>query len=267
MGVVEKYYDENAEDEWFRLERHKIEFEITKRYLNEYVKKGDSVLDVGGGPGRYSMYLAEKGCKVHLLDLSSKNLEFAKNKSVELNIPIEEFFHADVLHMSKKVKGQYDVILCMGPLYHLPEEEDRINAIKNCLSHLKPGGVLLVSFISAYAPVIDILKKYPEAIRGRKEILLGYLKDGTNIVGPENQGFTNAYFMNPHQIIPFMNQFDLIEKTITGVEGISAQSEGRINSLNESDYREWIELIYETSKDPITWGACEHFLYIGQKKI
>ncbi|MBN2853338.1 MAG: class I SAM-dependent methyltransferase [Clostridia bacterium] len=266
MGTVEKYYDDNTEAEWMRLERHKIEFDITKRYLDEYVKTGTRVLDIGGGPGRYSLYLSLKGCHVHLLDLSSKNLEYAKNKATELKIDIEKYFHADALHLSDKVNEQYDVILCMGPIYHLPEEADRIKVMKNCIHHLKPGGILIVSFISAYAPIIDILKKYPEAIRGYKETLLSYLKDGRNIVSPENQGFTNAYFMNPNQMASFMSQFDLVQKVLTGIEGISAQSEEKINALEETDYQEWIDLIYETSKDPLTWGACEHFLYIGQKK-
>lgn len=72
IEIVKKFYDETVDYEWERLERHKVEFELTKRYLNRYIKPGDKVLDLGGGPGRYSLYLAELGCAVTLADLSEK---------------------------------------------------------------------------------------------------------------------------------------------------------------------------------------------------
>lgn len=50
---VEKFYEDY--DEWSRLERHKIEFEITKKYLDKYIAQESRILDIGGGPGRYSM--------------------------------------------------------------------------------------------------------------------------------------------------------------------------------------------------------------------
>ncbi len=49
-----RYYDREY-DEWSRLERHKIEFDITKRYLDEYVSGTNlKVFDIGGA-GRAAM--------------------------------------------------------------------------------------------------------------------------------------------------------------------------------------------------------------------
>jgi len=72
MNEVESWYD-NAYEEWNRLERHKVEFDITKKFLDQYIV-GDNleIFDIGGGPGRYALYLAEKGHKLTLLDLSKK---------------------------------------------------------------------------------------------------------------------------------------------------------------------------------------------------
>lgn len=55
LNRVEKYY--YGYDEWGRLERHRVEFELTKRALDRYISPNSSVIDVGGGPGRYSIYL------------------------------------------------------------------------------------------------------------------------------------------------------------------------------------------------------------------
>ena len=60
VDIVEKFYDDNIEMEWNRLNGFKFEFEITKIMLKKYMNKG-TVLDIGGGPGRYSLYLASMG--------------------------------------------------------------------------------------------------------------------------------------------------------------------------------------------------------------
>lgn len=101
MNKVEHQYDKEY-DEWERLERHKIEFDITKRYLDEYII-GDNleIFDIGGGPGRYSIYLAEKGHKVSLLDLSKRNIEVAKEKSREKNITLEAYIHGNALELDQ----------------------------------------------------------------------------------------------------------------------------------------------------------------------
>ncbi len=48
--VVRKYYDGNPAHEWERMTRHPFEFEINMRFLKRYLRPGQRVLDVGGGP-------------------------------------------------------------------------------------------------------------------------------------------------------------------------------------------------------------------------
>ncbi len=58
ISEVKKYYDENTQLEWKRMERHPFEFIFTTYMIDQYVKPGDRILDIGGGPGRYSIYYA-----------------------------------------------------------------------------------------------------------------------------------------------------------------------------------------------------------------
>ncbi|MGV8146695.1 MAG: class I SAM-dependent methyltransferase [Alkaliphilus sp.] len=265
MSIVEKFYNENANYEWERLNHHKVEFDITKRYLNDYIMSSSKILDVGGGPGRYSIFLATQGHEVTLLDLSNENIKLGIEKAKEANVEIKEFIHGNALNLSEDVEGVFDVVLCMGPLYHFTEEADRVKVIQECMKKLKLGGLLFVAFISAYAPIIDYIKNCAEDIIGEKENLLKYLDDGRNVVNEERPGFTTAYFINPSEIESFMSQFELEKKVITGVEGLFAQSEEKTNSLSKEAYKEWLDLIYKTSTNPITWASCEHFLYVGRK--
>ncbi|RRJ28265.1 class I SAM-dependent methyltransferase [Halocatena pleomorpha] len=87
----ETYYDEYGEQEWERLDRdffhrlewerldrdffHRLEWEGTVDQLDTHLPPSDPhhsphVLDVGGGAGRYSIWLARRGYTVTLVDLS-----------------------------------------------------------------------------------------------------------------------------------------------------------------------------------------------------
>ena len=259
MKEIELWYDEKY-DEWERLGRHKIEFDITKRYLDEYLTGENlEIFDIGGGPGRYSIYLAEKGHRVSLLDLSNRNIEVAKEKSAERGILLEDYIHGNALELNK-YEQKYDVILLMGPLYHLIKESDRRDALEGALRLLKPNGIIVASFISNYAPIQDYLKGV-HPIESVDE-LMGYLKIGEN---QADKGFTTAYFTDYKEAKDLMNSFGLTEIAFASVENILGSKEVEINSLEENEYTKWLELGYQLSQDENLMGTSEHFLYIGRK--
>lgn len=107
--------------------------------LDIYIKPGDSVLDIGGGPGRYSLYFAQKGCDVTLLDLSENNVAFAKKKAAEAGVKITAY-SGNALDADKIISGIFDHVMLMRPMYHLLDEEDRVCAVNSALKLLKTGG-------------------------------------------------------------------------------------------------------------------------------
>jgi S-adenosylmethionine-dependent methyltransferase len=265
MSKVEKFYDENVEQEWGRLDRHLLEYGHTIRLLERFVPPGARVLDVGGGPGRYSFHLAEEGRAVTLCDLSAGNVAFARAHAQSTGINLAGMFQANVLDLDAHTVGQFDVVLCMGPLYHLLEEEQRARAIENCLSVLRPNGVLFVAFISAWAPLIETMRNRPAEIIGIKDRLLGYLDDGRNREGADNPGFTDAYFIRPDAIEPFMARFPLQKLTLTGTEGLAHPTAAGIYEAGERAVAAAIDIAERTGEDPQTWASCDHFLYVGRK--
>jgi len=260
MNVIENYYD-NIYDEWERLDRHKLEFDITKRYLDKYIiGQSLEVFDIGGGPGRYSFYLAEKGHKVSLLDLSSRNIEVAKEKAKEFNVGLKEYIYGNALEL-EKYEQKYDVILLMGPLYHLVKEDQRKLAVEGALRLLKPGGIIFATFISNYAPIQDALKYFYE-INDIQDVLR-YLKSGEN--RPE-EGFTSAYFSSPSEAKSLMSSYYIKELVFASVENILGSKEKELYSLSDEQYKKWIEIGFRLSTDKNLIGTGEHFLYIGQKE-
>jgi S-adenosylmethionine-dependent methyltransferase len=85
MKTVERYYNTDPVTEWERCDRHPTEFAVTFRILDEYLPLPPAAnLDNGGGPGRYSIGLTQRGYDVTLLDLSEENLVLAWKKPPRL---------------------------------------------------------------------------------------------------------------------------------------------------------------------------------------
>ncbi len=265
MNKVQAFYDANVEHEWDRLTRDKLEFGVTCRILDQFVPQGARVLDVGGGPGRYSFRLAEARHEVTLYDLSAGNIEFARQHARESGISLKACIQGNVLDLGGRGLGPLDVVLCMGPLYHLLEESQRAMAVQACLHALRPGGLLFVTFISSFAPLLEAMRNRPAEIAPLKDRLLGYLADGRLVMPQGEQGFTDAFFFRPDAIAPFMAAFPLEPLLLTAVEGLPSQTENSIYAQEPAVLEAALDIVERTGSDPLTWGASDHFLYVGRK--
>ncbi len=178
-----------------------------------------------------------------------------------------ECIKGNALDLDKIMKGRengFDAVLCMGPMYHLLEERQRVDVINKCLKLLKSNGSLIVSFISAYAALLDCLKNYPQEVNNLKESFLAYLKDG-RYYSSNDQGFTDAYFIHPLSIKNFFIQFGLEPLYLGAVEGPGCLVEDKIMQLDEQAFQSWLDVFGRVSEDPVILGSCEHLLYTGRK--
>ncbi len=149
--TVRRFYNQHPYYEWRRLDRHPIEFLITKNQLERYIQAGETVLGLGGGPGRYALWLAERGCQVTLMGLGDVHIDFAREKAEAMSLPLEAL-QGDILDAPELLKGrQFDHVLVMGPLYHLLEETERQTAMRNALALTKPGGRVYASFLLLFS--------------------------------------------------------------------------------------------------------------------
>src|SRR5262249_3295711 len=120
------------------------------------------VLDVGGGPGRYSIALARQGYSVTLYDLSQRCLELAEQNAKELGAELSAIVKGNALSLRDFADGTFDVVLLMGPLYHLLNENQRRQAVSEARRVLKPSGTVFATVITRYAPARWSAKNEPE---------------------------------------------------------------------------------------------------------
>ncbi|MHC1694165.1 MAG: class I SAM-dependent methyltransferase [Eubacteriales bacterium] len=257
--IVREYYNGCTDGEWTRLERHSAEFELNLRFMSRYIKPGDRVLDVGGGP---SLWLAGLGCEVTLLDLSERNVSFALDMAKREGLTIRAL-QGDARYAQSLVDGDFDHVLCMGPLYHLLSEQDRALAVSSCLSKLKTGGTFSASFISSFAGVIYWMKYLPEGlVRPDEQKFIECVVNGTDYSG---DAFTLAHFATPSSIRRLMDNAGLQKLHFLGSEGIIAPQETQIYAQSPEVVEKWLWLSEKLCEREEYLAYSEHFLYIGRK--
>lgn len=266
IEAVRRHYDNDPESEWARLERHPFEFILTTWMMDKYIRPGDSVLDIGGGPGRYSIHFAKKGCSVTLAELSEGNVRLAKQKAAEAGVELTAHT-VNCLELEKLGLGQFDHVFLMGPLYHLPDEAGRVQAVETALKHLKPGGKLYVSFILLFAGVIYDLQNagyiVDDCRNPAAQLLMDAVSEGRDYGGP---AFTTAYFYHQRNILPFMERFGLKKLHFFGQEGILAPNYRDILARDRAETDTWIALAKKYLEVPELLSWSEHAMYIGQKR-
>lgn len=261
-NVVETFYDQTVEQEWLRLERHPFEFAVNRSYMDRYIQPGDRVLDIGGGPGRYSLYLAEKGCQVTLLDLSGENIRFAQNKAEERGLKIQAV-QADARKASQAVEGDFDHVLLMGPLYHLLTLEDRHQAVKEALACLKTGGTFFASFIQMNAGLTYIGVNGPETILDpSNDIFLDNMKQEESYAGP---AFTDAYFAQRTEAEELFRIYPLQKLHMLGSEGVASPFEPGILEQSPQVRERWLDVCLGLCEQTQLISFSEHLMYVGRK--
>src|SRR6266540_4073174 len=124
------FYDEYGEREWTRFEDGRTpapSLDVHLEHLRRYVRAGDRVLDVGAGPGRFTIELARRGADVVVADISPGQLELNKERvaAAGLEERVVERSVADVLDLSHWEDGSFDATVCFGgPLSYVVDRAE-----------------------------------------------------------------------------------------------------------------------------------------------
>lgn len=84
MSDLVAIYEAGDEDVRMVTASNRVEWERTLELLERWLPPASArVLDIGGGPGRYAAWLAERGYTVQLLDPVPKHVRQARARGVE----------------------------------------------------------------------------------------------------------------------------------------------------------------------------------------
>ncbi|MTH53523.1 methyltransferase domain-containing protein [Bacillus mangrovi] len=267
MSKVISYY--NQFDEWGRLEREPVEFLINWHYIQNYLPENGTVLDNGAGPGKYSMELARAGFRVTLADLTPKFADLAKEKAQEFGLTsqFDDFLAADARNLSMLKDNQFDVSLMLGPLYHLQEEQDRIQAVRELRRVTKKGGVVFAAFMPRARHMLTALQ-HPENWQPLDKVNSIEQFSETGCFHHANDGrFTNAYYFNIEEITPFMESQGFESLQLIGSNpGAILTGDSWSYWRGRGEEEQVIQMLIDQAADPYLLGISPHLLYIGRKR-
>ena len=245
-----------------------LEFVRTQVLLERYLPPPPAVLaDVGGGPGRYAVWLAERGYRVHLVDAVPLHIEQAL-AAARLR-PAATLAGAEVgdARALRLPDASVHAVLLLGPLYHLPDRADRLRALAEARRVCRPGGIVIAAAISRFASTLDGLRGgYLEdpafAAVAAADLQHGLHRNPTG----EAAYFTTAYFHRPEDLAAECSEAGLAHQVTLAVEGAAWLLSDLDTRLADAGRRAaLLGALDALESEPALLGVSAHLLAVARR--
>ena len=251
--LVQEIYRRSDEDSRLRRSRAaRVEFLTNVRYIERYLTPGSKILDIGAGAGEYSLYFSRRGYAVSALELADRNLEAFRRKLTPGDTV--DLAQGNALDLSRYENDSFDIVLVLGPLYHLHRQEDKLRCIAEAKRVCKPSGKLFFAFIANDMVILTMFQEVPDYF----------------IAGDYNkETFRCDDF--PFVFHTVDASRDLLKKggvTIlheVASDGVSELMHDRINAMDDASYSQYLRYHAYICEKPEHLGASNHLLFVGKK--
>lgn len=263
----ERYYDEFGEGEWERLDKNpvaRLEYENTVSILNTHLPQDGRVLDAGGGPGRYSIWLAERGYEVEHVDLSSEQVQIARDKADEQGVDERVTCQKGDIRDLSFDDGYFDAVCCLGgPLSHIMCADERANATSELRRVAKSDTPVFVSVIGRLASVKYGIR---HGLDVHPEILPEVAKSGDYtqklLDGVEGEGWAECHFFRATEFESLLESADLSVEQLVGLEGLASVMQPELEDASEEAVNAVREVFQILQNDQSVADVSEHMLAV-----
>ncbi len=254
---LQAYYDRGDERDRLTSAKGALELERTQEIVLRALPPAPAVIaDVGGGPGRYAIWLADLGYTVRHRDLMTSHVgQLAALARSGIETAVGDARSLDL------ADDAVDAALLLGPLYHLRERADRIQALRETARIVRPGGVVFAAVISRWAPRLDgllALRLYAELPH---LIDLVVHCEATGDLQPAHVGGFSAYTHRPEELLSELADAGLEPVDLVGVEGMplsSADTEARRG--DPTDWSVLLDSARALERVPEVMGLSSHLI-------
>lgn len=123
-----------------------LEFHYTKKHLEGFINKTDRVLEVGCAAGYYGFHYTDICNEYVGIDLFPPHIELFNERIRERGLTNVSCEVGDAINLDNIPDNSFDVVLHLGPMYHLPKDE-RVLAFKEAARVCKKGGIIAFAYI------------------------------------------------------------------------------------------------------------------------
>jgi ubiquinone/menaquinone biosynthesis C-methylase UbiE len=265
--TVAEYYQRWPEEDRLEQGPFILEQVRTREVIERHARRPPAtVLDVGGAAGAYALWLADAGYAVHLIDPVPRLVAEAERRSGARSHPLASCGVGDARALPFPDHSA-EIVLLLGPLYHLTEASDRARALGEARRALKPGGQLFAAAISRWASALDGLSRDLFQDPRFATIVERDLREGQHRNPTERADyFTTAYFHHPNELRAEVSSSGLTLEGLYGLEGpgwlLSDVSERLADPRRRSDLFRVARLL---ESEPAMLGVSAHLLAVARK--
>lgn len=261
---VIKYYENYREEDRITTNNaRRIEFLTTVNRFDQLFKDSLNILDCAAGTGAYAFYLADKGHKVTATDITPRHIKYIdehlKNKSYTMNTSV-----LDATDMSCFSDETFDVVLNMGPFYHLTNEELRKKCFEESLRVLKKDGYLITAYIPRlYLNQMIVMSddKYLD------KNLLNQIKDTGILKHDDPKCFwTDTYYSSYDEMQDLYKKYKLKIKEHFAQDGLTPLFHKKADHWNDEQFEIWFNYHLSICSNKSIIDMSNHVIIVGQKK-
>jgi SAM-dependent methyltransferase len=259
---VVAYYESEVEVERLAFGLGLLELERTKELLARFLPERARVADVGGATGRYAAWLVDRGHRVELVDPVPLHVEHARREAGEP--PRFGVHEADARELPFP-DDSFDAVLLLGPLYHLGERDDRLQALREAARVCRPGGVLCAAAISRVAPLLGIIREGRIADEETFRNVSEEVRTGRR-VPPERRTmpFPDAFFHRPEELAAELEDAGFAVEGVYGVEGPGWLLRP-FDAIDDATFERVLRAAREHERDPALVAVSAHLLAVATR--
>lgn len=266
--AIRAYYDRAPEESRLEVGAFRLEEARTRELIARHaLAPPAAVLDIGGAAGAYAFWLAELGYEVRLLDAVPRLVAIARARNEQAAHPLASCAVGDARAVPESNESA-DVVLLLGPLYHLIDAQDRKRALTEAARVLRPNGVLIAAGISRWASALDGLSRNVlgdsdfARIVGR-DLLDGHHRNPTDRL----DYFTTAYFHRPEDLRAEVSEAGFDVAGLYGVEGPGWILPDFMERWNDEHARnDLLHLARVLESEPAMIGSSAHLIVAATKR-
>ena len=251
------YSDASREDRRLAASRAGfLEFHYTIGLAGEYINHDTSVVEIGCGTGYYGVRLADK-CKEYVgIDLSPECIAAFNREIRSCQLSNVKAIVGDAVRLDEIENCRFDVVMALGPMYHLPPDE-RDLVFSECKRICRDGGIIIFAYankVGAYVRgCLEFPGKYPD-----KQLSHSVLVEG---MSDEMPGL--FYMTMPEEMEAQAKLNGLSVLRHAGVDFVF--DEKSINAMNDEQFEAWMDICDYMSDSPTCSGLSNHAIMICQK--
>jgi SAM-dependent methyltransferase len=265
--AIADFYHRTPEEDRLEQGPFLLEQLRTREVIGQHIPRPPAtVFDVGGAAGAYALWLADAGYAVHLIDPVPRLVAEAQRRSATRSPSLASCTVGDARALDF-ADGSADVVLLLGPLYHLTEAADRARALSEARRVLKPGGRLFAAAISRWASALDGLSRDLFQDPRFAAIVERDLQDGQHRNPTERPDyFTTAYFHRPEDLRAEVAGAGLAVDGLYGLEGPGWLFPDVAERLADSRRRaDLLQVARLFESEPSVVGISAHLLAVARK--